>query len=73
MVSPLSPAPHFRIGDRVLLIYPLDNLAAGSIGTVVSRFIGGSVCIVQFDRQIDARVVDGEALALVPPEPSRRR
>jgi hypothetical protein len=58
----MKPPPHFQIGDRVALIYSMAGIAIGTTGTVVKRFIGGSLCDVQFDGHIGTRVVDGESL-----------
>ena len=63
----MKTPPHFLVGDRVRLIYPLAGVTTGTTGTVVLRFIGSSLCDVQFDGHIGTRVVDGRKLALVPP------
>ena len=68
----METPPHFQIGDRVRLIYPLAGVAPDTTGTVVRRFIGGSLCDVQFDGHIGTRVVDRRKLALVPREPAPR-
>ncbi len=45
----METPPHFQIGDRVRLIYPLAGVAPDTTGTVVRRFIGGSLCDIQFE------------------------
>ena len=73
MESPPSRVPHFRIGDRVQLMYPLPDVAMNAIGTVASQFLDTPLYNVQFDGQSVLRVVDGRKLALVPRAPARRR
>ena len=63
----------FRIGDRVQLLYALDSIPAGTIGTVVICFTLSSLYDVQFDGYPSARVVDGSSLALALPQPCQRQ
>jgi hypothetical protein len=63
--------PLFRAGDRVRLISPIANVAVGTHGAIVSRFLGGALYDVRFDGHPGARVVEESKLALVPRERSR--
>jgi hypothetical protein len=73
MARASSSMPRFRIGDRVLLMSPLDGTQPGAIGTIVKWFVGSSLYDVRFDGQSIVRVVDERKLALAPRERSRRR
>ena len=62
-------ASSFHVGDCVRLVFPIDLIPPGTIGTVVRCFVLSSLYDVQFDRYPSARVVDGSRLALVLPKP----
>jgi hypothetical protein len=67
-----SPVPCFRIGDRVRLLTPVAGVAAGSLGTVMYRFLGALLYDVRFDGEVILRVIEERKLTPAPPE-SRRR
>ena len=67
---PLS-MPRFRVGNRVQLMIPMDNIQPLTMGTIVSWFVGSSLYNVRFDGQTIVRVVDGSKLALVQHERAR--
>ena len=62
-------ASAFHVGDRVRLVFPIDLIPPGTLGTVVRCFVLSSRYDVQFDGYPRARVVDGRSLALVLPKP----
>jgi hypothetical protein len=62
-----EPDQHFRAGDRVQLIRALDDIAAGTYGTIVTRFTLQRLYDVRFDGHPTPRIVEGSYLAPAPP------
>jgi hypothetical protein len=58
----------FKAGDRVHLLSPIAGVAAGTVGTVMYRFLGASLYDVRFDGQHLMRLVEERKLAPIPAE-----
>jgi hypothetical protein len=63
-----QPEHQFKAGDRVQLIRPFGGVAAGTYGTILTRFTLTPLYDVRFDGYNAPRIVQGRYLALAPPE-----
>jgi hypothetical protein len=63
-----QPERQFKEGDRVQLVRAMEGVAAGTYGTILTRFIASSLYDVHFDRRAAPRVVSGSNLAPAPRE-----
>jgi hypothetical protein len=64
-----QPEHQFKAGDRVQLIRPFDGVAAGTYGTIVTRFTLQPLYDVRFGGYTAPRIIQGSYLAPAPPAP----
>jgi len=64
-------APHFRSGDRVRTLRPIDFFRANQCGTILWAFFGAELYDVLFDGQTEPRIVVAENLIQETPQLTR--
>jgi hypothetical protein len=61
-----QPERQFKEGDRVQLIRAMEGVAAGTYGTILTRFTASNFYVIRFDGHDAPRIVPGSNLAPAP-------